>query len=622
MIYRLQGCKKSAVIGWMAGMLLLAGCTQDKLADASQGEVLPEGKYPVTFTATGLGTTATTRATSGDTWDGNEAVAVQVEVDGTSEVKNYIANGSGTSTTLEPADTDNTFYWQSTSDIKVSAWYPGTEYGKEGSLPTKWSVKTNQNSSNGYQESDFLYAPQTDIDFKGTKPLIFYHQTAKVVVNICKQGVANDKDKIISVTINAVTDGVFTTNLTKNCGLSAKTGVNPSGINSFKLGNPNKSVVFKDGENAEDALASYQALVIPQTLGSNTPIEIKIEGYDTFKYTPTEILAGGTQYTYNLTIDGKEVTATVTADNMTWTVNNSGTGSVTLPKTIDLSKGEDVNITDNGSYLITGTGSKTIKVSGSPTIFMQDVNLTTFEAPLCITSGTPTLVIKGTTNLEATGDYKAGIELRGNTANVNIEGDGNLVVKTVSEGAGIGSGRTEPLTCGNITIKGITADITTKDAAGIGCCKEGGCGNIKIENASIKITVKGMSAGIGCGYWGNWNLNQRSCGNIDIVKSSLNINISNNVRRYPAAIGCSASQYGGGICGTVTITLKEDQNESSFLGNMSIKVGDETDDKCEKIGLGYDPDTSPYYFGEIGDIIWKDSNNTEIKRIPARPVKE
>ena len=201
-------------------------------------------------------------------------------------------------------------------------------------MPQTWSVQPDQNNqSDGYQKSDFLYAPQIGIDFQGTKSLIFYHQTAKVVVNIHKQGVASDKDKITSVTINAVQDGIFTTNLTNNCGLSAKTGVSPSEIKSFRLTNPNKSVVFKDGENAEDALASFQALVIPQAV-NNTTITINIEGYAPFKYTPTfpnGNWVGGKQYTYNLTIDGKVVTATVT-DSIGWTGEDgtTGTGSVVI----------------------------------------------------------------------------------------------------------------------------------------------------------------------------------------------------------------------------------------------------------------------------------------------------
>ena len=327
MIYGLQGCKKTTVIGWIAGMLLLAGCTQDKLADASQGEMLPEGKYPVTFTATGLEISAAPRATADGTWETNNEVAIQIG----SDVRKYkVATGSSSlSTTLSAADGVTPFYWQSTNETKiVSAWYLGTGYG-DGTLPTPWSVQPDQ-SGNGYQQSDFLYAPQTPIGFEGTNPLTFYHQTAKVVVNIRKYGVVSDASKINSVSIKAITAGTFTTSLTDNCGLSAQLAETPSEITPFKLGSPNTNVVFDNTKSGETALVSYQALVIPQTLGTGTPIEIEIEGYDTFKYTPNKILAGGTQYTYNLTIKGSEVTATVTTDDMKWTNGATGSGSVEI----------------------------------------------------------------------------------------------------------------------------------------------------------------------------------------------------------------------------------------------------------------------------------------------------
>lgn len=326
MIYGLQGCKKTTVIGWIAGMLLLAGCTQDKLADASQGEMLPEGKYPVTFTATGLEISAAPRATADGTWETNNEVAIQIG----SDVRKYTA-GSDASTTLSAASGVTPFYWQSTDETKsVSAWYLGTGYG-DGTLPTPWSVQPDQ-SGNGYQQSDFLYAPQTDIAFEGTNSLTFYHQTAKVVVNIRNYGVASDASKITSVSIKAITVGTFTAPLTNNCncGLSAQLAETPSGIIPFKLDSPNTNVVFDNTKSGETAFASYQALVIPQTLGADTPIEIEIEGYDTFKYTPTGSWAGGTQYTYNLTIKGSEVTATVTTDDMKWTNGATGSGSVEI----------------------------------------------------------------------------------------------------------------------------------------------------------------------------------------------------------------------------------------------------------------------------------------------------
>lgn len=95
-----------------------------------------------------------------------------------------------------------------------------------------------------------------------------------------------------------------------------------------KLIPQNTDVVFKDGEKGETALASYQALVIPQTV-NNTAITINMKGYSPFKYVintssvPTE-WESGMQYTYNLTIKGEKVTATVTSTEMTWGDGDNG----------------------------------------------------------------------------------------------------------------------------------------------------------------------------------------------------------------------------------------------------------------------------------------------------------
>lgn len=331
MIYRLQGCKKSAVIGWMAGILLLAGCAQDKLADTSQGEMLPEGKYPMTFTATGLEATATTRGTADDFWDGDEYVAVQVG----DVVKKYVTASYGKSTTLQPAGPDDAFYWQSTNDTKqVSAWYLGTGY--DASLTTErwqWSIQSNQNTSdNGYQKSDFLYAPQTTCSFGGTNSLTFSHKTAKVVINIRKYGVATDDEDIKSITICKT----LLTGLTYEDGGELKfTGIAnaPCDLTPYKLTAQNK-VSFEANKPAETALASYQALVVPDAI-YNQSFEIKIKGYALFKYNPGVLgvpdkWESGMQYTYNLTIKGNKVTATVTSTGMKWEDGGSGGGTVEI----------------------------------------------------------------------------------------------------------------------------------------------------------------------------------------------------------------------------------------------------------------------------------------------------
>lgn len=329
MIYRLQGCKKSAFIGWMAGMLLLAGCTQDKLADTSQGEMLPEGKYPMTFTATGLEATAATRATADDTWDGGEVVAVQVG----DVVKKYVAVGSGESTTLQPADSDDAFYWQNTNDTKqVSAWYLGTGY--DATLTTKrwqWSVQSNQNDK-GYQQSDFLYAPQTTCSFGGTSSLTFSHKTAKVVINIRKYGVATDDKDIESITIRKALSTGSTAEKNGELKFSGFADSPYRDLTLCKLSVRNENVNFEANKPAETALASYKALVIPFDTTGPDFIEIKMKGYAPFKYKPTvpDKWESGMQYTYNLTIKGDKVTATVTSTDMTWKDGGSGGGTVEI----------------------------------------------------------------------------------------------------------------------------------------------------------------------------------------------------------------------------------------------------------------------------------------------------
>lgn len=336
MIYRLQGCKKSAVIGWMAGMLLLAGCTEDKPADTSQGEMLPEGKYPMTFTVTGLEATATTRGTTDGTWDGGEKVAVQVG----DVVKKYVAVGSGESTTLQPADPDDAFYWQNTKDTKqVSAWYLGTGYNNVPPTKTnpwwKWSVQSNQNNDNGYQQSDFLYAPETTCSFGGTSSLTFSHKTAKVVINIRKYGVATDDKDIESITILRTLSTGATAYINGELTFSSKGELYSRESITPKLSGQNTNVSFEANKPVETALASYQALVIPDNDINQISIEIKMKGYAPFKYTLSTSAVfnkweSGMQYTYNLTIKGSEVIATVSGTDMTWEDGGSGEGTVVI----------------------------------------------------------------------------------------------------------------------------------------------------------------------------------------------------------------------------------------------------------------------------------------------------
>lgn len=301
----------------LAAMLSLvaASCSDD----AGTDNRLPEGKYPITFSAAVDGLTVT-RATAEGSWDGTEEVAIQIGND----VKIYKAYNEGMLASTEP------FYWQKADETKeVSAWYLGTGYSS--ALPTEWSVQSEQdktengNSSDNYQRSDFLYAPQADISYSDSeKKLVFYHQTAKVILNIRNAEPLTDVNQITAVSINNVAlNGKFSEPSTGNYGLEVNSlASQTSTITSRKLTTPNTGVIFENGGSPETALASYEALVIPQTvIAGDNFIGITLGGA-TYYYKAEagkNTLNAGNVHTYNITVIGQELSVTTSTSSSEWT---------------------------------------------------------------------------------------------------------------------------------------------------------------------------------------------------------------------------------------------------------------------------------------------------------------
>lgn len=308
-----------------ASLLLLTACTQDKLSDPSQGEPLPEGVYPIEFTATGLQATPQSRATADGTWSGGENIAIKVYGD----VKQYVTESSGSTTALKPAAANNKFYWQRTDDIIVSAWYPAND----DNMPSTWSVQEYQREG-GYQKSDFLYA-NDNFSFQASNALHFYHQTAKVVINIRNEGILTDANNIAKVVIGsgriALTGSYQAPTGSDHVGTwSSTTNINT--ITPIKLATPNTNVDFGSGSSTETALASYQALVIPQTVEAGSRfIYIVVNG--THYYYKAENgkneLKAGYVHTYNITVKGSSLSVT-TSESIGWGSGDAGSGSVTF----------------------------------------------------------------------------------------------------------------------------------------------------------------------------------------------------------------------------------------------------------------------------------------------------
>lgn len=309
---------------WFA--LLLTGCSQEE--EAPGGDRLPDGAYPVTFTATVEGQTAT-RATTVNAWDGDEQIAVQVN----GEAKQYTAAAGGT---LSAANGETPWYWQSITEIKhITAWH-STTYSN--TRPTTFSVQANQ-SGDGYQQSDMLYAV-ADINFRNPA-LTFKHLPAKIVVNLkAGDGVSLDdvQGAIVTIENQALASGEIADDWT--VAQATVTGSSPI--------TPNEVTTTHDYNK------TVQALLVPQQITTAVKfIKVSIVSItkQEFFYSTTLDLAAGKQYTYNITVLKNKLIVT-TSGETAWT---GSTEDVTSSRILPGYTASDLKIGDY--YYSDGTTS-------------------------------------------------------------------------------------------------------------------------------------------------------------------------------------------------------------------------------------------------------------------------
>lgn len=310
---------------WLAVAVVLGVTSCQQNDEAAR---LPDGKHPIIFTAAvnePTVTNAATRATTDNTWTGGEEVAIQMD----GEVKKYTAAVGGVLSSTTP------FYWQSTSDINVTAWYQHTY---SAAKPTSFTVQTDQSGA-GYQQSDLLYSVSQAVTFKNAN-LTFKHLPVKVVVNL-KNGDGVTADEVTNATVTienqATTSGTIATDWSVTQ-TSGNASITPKTLTS----------------TASDAQKSVQALVVPQQMQGKKFIKVTCRGTDYF-YTPMNAddanLQVGNQYIYTITV--KKNGITVTASGATeWT-----TGSTTdiTSKELFLYTASDLKVGDY--YYSDGTWS-------------------------------------------------------------------------------------------------------------------------------------------------------------------------------------------------------------------------------------------------------------------------
>lgn len=303
----------------LALLLAATACTQD---DAG---TLPDGTQPLTLTAAIEGS-ADTRATVDNRWNGNETIALQVtDGDGT-EWYDYTVDDKG--------NLSGEYYWTKPSPITVQGICPNIMAGNNDRT---WSVKSDQSRDADYQSGDLLCSESKTVSFAQTPALTFYHQTAKVVVNIKSDGLPESIGATpgdISLTIGEgdilALDGAFT--LPKAADADGRwlgtwtTGATKGSISPHLASTP-----------ATGCFATYEALAIPQTVTAGTRLlaftaKKGTTVYGPFYYTLQKDAEWkpGHVYTYDITIFHYGLDVQV-SESPKWNTGTGGSGSVALP---------------------------------------------------------------------------------------------------------------------------------------------------------------------------------------------------------------------------------------------------------------------------------------------------
>lgn len=284
--------------------LLAASCSD--LTDDGDGTALPDGKYPMTFTAQVDGLTQTRATTTGGTTSWQTGDLVAISMDGGTSHKQYKINNA-TSGAMSPDGDANALYWQKSNETKtLAAWYPVS--CTIGSSTGSGDVNiTNQNSGFGALEN-ILHAPATDYTFSSNPTAFtFRHALAKVKVTLQKGDGIEDSD-LSSATVT------FTGYTTGTLGYGGMTG---SGSNG--------SIFSKKETPVGGGAATYTALVIPQQMQNKQFIKVTLGTGDAardYYYTPTgendANLEAGKQYSYTITVKKSGLSVRVTSSDVAW----------------------------------------------------------------------------------------------------------------------------------------------------------------------------------------------------------------------------------------------------------------------------------------------------------------
>lgn len=280
---------------WAA--LALAACTGDD--DAAW----PEGGVPLELNAVVEGYEAngarTRAATTENRWEGGEEVMLHVRNLIYGEQVGYVFMNSDGKLIVA-----STFMnWISPDEEKtIHALYPASMQ------PLSFPIENDQ-TSEGYQQSDYMVAPYIHITVTSPdKTLTFRHLTAKVVVHLeAGYGVTDDELQNATVTFENL-------NLTGN-GIDRNEGTASQVSPATDRIIPNEVTPAANGY-----VRTVRALFIPQDMSGRKFVKIVTTAGKTFYYIPASGKANffsGKMYEYRLTVTSEGIKDTG-AEGGTW----------------------------------------------------------------------------------------------------------------------------------------------------------------------------------------------------------------------------------------------------------------------------------------------------------------
>lgn len=562
-------------------MAALASCSSDD--DFGTNWQNDPTAVRVSATVSGVFTRSNPTATTEAELKFNEGDAITISTEGQASVNYILKDG-----TWGPETSGQFLKWSSES-MKFTARYP------KGS--GDFIVPINQNGIDEIALADYMTATKAYDEIPADRKVNFKfdRQMARVVITIA--GFNNEFSDDVSVSEISVIS-------------KEKISANGSAVTATSKITP----YLQSGSGKKDS--KYYALVAPNTATNYEFINLKVKYGEKATYgkslvvkTPVALEAGKS-YNFNLTI-GKNGVSLGTVSVEDW--GNKGTisgGEASAIDPIDLSKG-NINITDDGYYVITTNGKKTsntITISGNATVQLKNaVIYDAYGNGIDVKSGSPTIIVSGTEN-SVTSKNATAINVC-NGATLTIKGTNGTKDKLTAKGgsttnfgnpstagAGIGSSDGSNIVIENVSIEasggtGVKDRNPNSGGAGIGSSSSAHCGDITISNAEIKATGGNGAPGIGMGV--GESASAPTMGEITIKFSTITATGGS----LASAIGFPDTQYFGFSTTTLTvgrIYIQTSETSETFLSRLKCNLGNSSNVTIYKIGKGRTSDNISY----------------------------